>query len=158
MPLLPGHPVGIHWPNDVYAAGRKLAGVLVEVLPGRYFVVGIGLNVNNSVLNAPDDLRDSAAALMDLSGAAHDRMALLVGILRRFCELLADWLDPRIAWPGLRTSYASSTGGRWPFIATIAWCAVSAPGLPPTAHSCSTRPTAASGSRAGSFGQGQNDP
>ena len=91
VPLLPGRPVGIHWPNDVYAAGRKLAGVLVEVLPGRYFVVGIGLNVNNSVRNAPDELRDSATALVDLTGAPHDRMALLVGILRRFSELLADW-------------------------------------------------------------------
>jgi BirA family transcriptional regulator, biotin operon repressor / biotin---[acetyl-CoA-carboxylase] ligase len=90
VPLLPGRPVGIHWPNDVYAAGRKLAGILVEVVASRYFVVGIGLNVNNSVRNAPDELRESAAALVDLSRATHDRTALLAAVLRRLSELLAD--------------------------------------------------------------------
>jgi len=47
-PLVPAHGVGIRWPNDVYAAGGKLAGILVEVLPDRQHVVGIGLNTNNA--------------------------------------------------------------------------------------------------------------
>ena len=33
-PLLPGHEIGIHWPNDVMVEGRKLAGILIEVLAG----------------------------------------------------------------------------------------------------------------------------
>jgi len=90
VPLLPGHAVGIHWPNDVYAAGRKLAGILVEVLPGKYFVVGIGVNVNNSVRDAPQELRDCVAALVDLTGAFHDRTSLLLAILRRFSTLLGE--------------------------------------------------------------------
>lgn len=52
-PLLRPRPVGIHWPNDVWAGGRKLAGVLVEVLPDRRHVIGIGLNTNNSSVDAP---------------------------------------------------------------------------------------------------------
>ncbi len=43
-PLLSSHAVGIRWPNDVIAAGRKLGGILVEVLPNHYHIVGIGLN------------------------------------------------------------------------------------------------------------------
>ncbi len=90
LPLLPGRAVGIHWPNDVYAAGRKLAGVLVEVVPDRLFVVGIGVNLNNSMRDAPLELRDSASALVDLMGVPHERTAFLVGVLRRLAELLAD--------------------------------------------------------------------
>ena len=33
QPLLQNKEVGIYWPNDVIAAGRKMAGILVEVLP-----------------------------------------------------------------------------------------------------------------------------
>lgn len=90
VPLLAGRSVGIHWPNDVYAAGRKLAGTLVEVLPGRYFVVGIGVNVNNTMDEAPDEIRNSAVALVELCGSPYDRSSLLEAILRRFAGLLAD--------------------------------------------------------------------
>ena len=76
------HQVGIHWPNDVHvrisqpqgeADDRKLAGILVEVLPDRRHVIGIGLNVNNTLADAPAELRDTAATLRDLSGREHDR-------------------------------------------------------------------------------------
>lgn len=36
---------GVKWPNDLVVAGRKLAGVLCEVLSGAV-VVGVGLNVD----------------------------------------------------------------------------------------------------------------
>lgn len=43
----------IKWPNDVYACGRKLCGILIEngISDGllRWSVVGIGLNVRNDV-------------------------------------------------------------------------------------------------------------
>ena len=38
-------------------ADRKLAGILVEVLPDRRHVIGIGLNVNNTLADAPAELR-----------------------------------------------------------------------------------------------------
>lgn len=46
-----GAELRIKWPNDLWLAGHKLAGVLVETAgagqaaPGRYVVVGVGLNV-----------------------------------------------------------------------------------------------------------------
>lgn len=40
--------IGLKWPNDVYACGAKLGGVMVEVAGGREprLVVGVGLNVH----------------------------------------------------------------------------------------------------------------
>lgn len=46
---LGAHGVQLKWPNDVLLVGHKVAGILVELLPGRgrspSAVVGIGLNV-----------------------------------------------------------------------------------------------------------------
>ncbi|MGA7964697.1 MAG: biotin--[acetyl-CoA-carboxylase] ligase [Gammaproteobacteria bacterium] len=40
--------IGLKWPNDVYACGAKLGGVMVEAAGGREprLVVGVGLNVH----------------------------------------------------------------------------------------------------------------
>jgi BirA family transcriptional regulator, biotin operon repressor / biotin---[acetyl-CoA-carboxylase] ligase len=81
--LLPGHSVGIHWPNDVMAAGRKLAGILIEVLPDRRHVIGIGLNVNNRLIDAPAELQPTAATLCDLGRQTYDRTDIIVDLLRR---------------------------------------------------------------------------
>ena len=80
-PLAPAHGVGIHWPNDVYAAGGKLAGILVEVLPDRRHVVGIGLNTNNSLAEFPAELQQKATTLLDLSGRQHDQTTILTTLL-----------------------------------------------------------------------------
>lgn len=89
-PLLDEIETGLHWPNDVFAAGRKLAGILVEVLPNRKTVVGIGLNVNNSAENAPSALRSAVTTLYDLTKQRYDRasiLVLLVNQLKRFLDL-----------------------------------------------------------------------
>ncbi len=82
-PLLPEHPLGIHWPNDVMAANRKLAGILVEVLPDRRHVVGIGLNTNNSLADAPAELHGTAATLRDLAQRTCDQTETLIDLLKR---------------------------------------------------------------------------
>jgi len=74
--------VGLHWPNDVFAAGKKLAGILIDVLPNGQHIVGIGLNVNNSLHGAPEDVRARATSLGELSGRTFDRTALLLELLR----------------------------------------------------------------------------
>jgi len=83
QPLLEGNRVGLHWPNDVYVAGKKIAGVLVDVLAGGRHVVGIGLNVNNTLAEAPDEVRMSAASLCELAGKSFERTALLADLLRK---------------------------------------------------------------------------
>ena len=80
-PLVAPRQVGIHWPNDVMADGGKVAGILVEVLPDRRHVVGIGLNVNNSAAEAPAQLQPMVATLRDLTDRRHDRTTVLVSLL-----------------------------------------------------------------------------
>lgn len=89
-PLLPGMSVGIHWPNDVFAAGKKLAGILVEVPPGRLYVVGVGLNLNNTLREAPAELQSTAVSLLDLTGREHDATEFIILLLQRFASLLKD--------------------------------------------------------------------
>jgi len=62
-------------PNDVLINGQKVAGILVETRIGRdpFAVVGIGLNVNHSREDFPEELRDSATSLAMISASSLDR-------------------------------------------------------------------------------------
>ncbi len=80
-PRLAQQSVHLHWPNDVHAADRKLAGVLVEVLSDGRVIVGIGLNSNNTVGEAPPELRGTICTLRDLTGREHDPMDLLIDLI-----------------------------------------------------------------------------
>lgn len=84
--LQPGLPIGLKWPNDVYVAGRKICGILVEVPPRRNdrLVVGIGLNVNNSTQEAPAAVAKSAISLRDLAGYSFPLPTVLTRVLCQF--------------------------------------------------------------------------
>jgi BirA family transcriptional regulator, biotin operon repressor / biotin---[acetyl-CoA-carboxylase] ligase len=88
-PLTPEHVIGIHWPNDVMADGRKLAGVLVEVLAGGRPIVGIGINTNNTAADAPPELQPVVATLHDMLRRACDPTEILVALLTRLEGYLA---------------------------------------------------------------------
>jgi len=68
----------IKWPNDVLVDGRKLAGILVEAVPGGA-VVGIGINV--AEVELPAELE--AASLAGCAGREIDRVELLSRVLER---------------------------------------------------------------------------
>ena len=87
-PLLPSQAVGLHWPNDVYAAGRKLAGVLGEVVSRGLHVVGVGVNTNNSLDEAPPELRKTATTVFELTVTRHDQTAFLLTLLEHFATML----------------------------------------------------------------------
>ena len=62
----PACPVGIRWPNDIEAVGRKLGGILSESVPthdGPRHLVGVGLNVRSRVEVAPEEVRRMATSL-----------------------------------------------------------------------------------------------
>ncbi len=82
-PILPSLHVGIHWPNDVLADGRKLAGILAEVLPDGRCVLGLGVNTNNSLTDAPSELQATAITLRDLTGETIDPTDFLIDLLGR---------------------------------------------------------------------------
>ena len=80
-PRIEKHRIGLHWPNDVFVAGRKLAGVLVEVMPDGRHIVGIGLNLNSRSAEAPPELHSRLATLRDLTGVVHPRAEIIVRLL-----------------------------------------------------------------------------
>lgn len=73
-------------PNDIYVAGRKVAGILVEGrtgLEGAYVAVaGIGINVNQTVEDFPEELRATAGSLAMAAGREIDRAELAIALLR----------------------------------------------------------------------------
>jgi len=97
--------VGLHWPNDVFAEGRKLAGVLVEVLADGRLIIGVGLNSNNRAADAPPNLQTKVATLRDLTGREHDHSDLLVELMERLAarlrQIASDYAALAAAFDGL---------------------------------------------------------
>lgn len=105
--LGPGYRLQAKWPNDLLHDGRKLAGILVEIVlsPRPYAIVGIGLNVNLRHEELPPDLQPIATSLYELLGCESSRWFLLgqivQGFLRHFPDKttdfspVLDWIRPR---------------------------------------------------------------
>jgi len=70
-------------PNDVYVGERKLAGILIEGLAGGLLVLGIGMNTNNTLADAPAELRRTVTTLRDLLGRPVDPTELLRDLVVR---------------------------------------------------------------------------
>jgi len=93
-PRLAGHPLGLHWPNDVYVGSRKLAGILVEVLPDGQHIIGVGLNSNNRASDAPTALAETLTTLLDLTGQPHDHTDLLLSTMENIEAALRQLAEP----------------------------------------------------------------
>lgn len=101
LTLMPNCPFVLKWPNDVLIGNRKVCGILVEqhAVAGRQAVIiGIGVNVNNSLRDAPIEIAQRATSLFDLEGHSFDLSSLLIAILKslnlRINQLTA---QPRLA-------------------------------------------------------------
>lgn len=87
--VLPALEPRVRWPNDVEAAGGKLAGILVETAPGGRVIFGIGVNTTGTAAAAPPEIGRAIATLPDLVGHALERERLLVAFVPRLVALLA---------------------------------------------------------------------
>jgi len=81
-PLVTGPRLGLHWPNDVFAGDRKLCGILTERLADGRLLLGIGINVNNRLAEAPPELQEILTTLWELHNGPLDRTDVLVRVLR----------------------------------------------------------------------------
>lgn len=76
--------IGVKWPNDLFVEGKKLGGMLTEARVDadtlRELVFGIGLNVNQTQRDLPNELKHSASSLRELTGREQDlnRIAALL--------------------------------------------------------------------------------
>jgi BirA family biotin operon repressor/biotin-[acetyl-CoA-carboxylase] ligase len=86
----------LKWPNDVYLRQRKACGILIESpreRPGR-LVMGIGINVNNTVRHALPELQATATSLCEATGRQFALVEVLEAVLVRLAQ--------RLAWIGCR--------------------------------------------------------
>lgn len=115
-------PVECHvkWPNDVWIAERKVAGVLIEARPPDWAVIGIGVNLAIADDAFPANLRWPATSVGH--GVEGDTM------LDALCERLGSWVGAsaeetvaafsvrdglrgrRVAWQGAGGAEASGAG------------------------------------------------
>ncbi len=78
-------PIKLKWPNDIMFDQRKLCGILLESgiknSTLEYVVVGIGLNVNHRPEDFPEELRERAVSLRELTGGEWNLKNLLDDLL-----------------------------------------------------------------------------
>lgn len=73
----------LKWPNDIYLIEKKLGGILIESIPGmpHRLVIGVGLNVNNSLAGAPQELRATAISLCDVQEQPANLLTLMTTLV-----------------------------------------------------------------------------
>jgi len=85
----------LKWPNDIIINNKKIGGILIETKSNSpYFVVGVGLNVNEEEMS--DELNNTASSLRIEKLNPIQREPLLAFILNEFERLYhkqpADWI------------------------------------------------------------------
>ncbi len=99
----------LKWPNDVLVAGRKIAGILVEMAAKEeavdFVVVGIGVNVNLQLDDLPAELQQTAGSIAQALGREVDRTEVALAVLEQlereyerylqhgFAPIRTRWLD-----------------------------------------------------------------
>ncbi len=79
----------IKWPNDIIINGKKVCGILVEMITEerdiKYVICGVGINVSNKEF--PEDLKNIATSIYIETGKAFLRKDVLAAVLNNFEEL-----------------------------------------------------------------------
>lgn len=75
----------IKWPNDLVVKGKKLCGILTEMIfkeDGYAVIIGTGINVN--VETFPEDIRKTATSLKLELGREIEREAIIASVMKHF--------------------------------------------------------------------------
>ena len=118
---LTGEAPRIKWPNDIYAGGRKVCGILSE--RGRNVVVGIGLNLSQTLDDFDRAGLPGATSLAELGIVGRSPVETAGMLLDRLDELYPsiagsepeaerEW-NGRLALQGRRVELVEMRGDRW---------------------------------------------
>jgi BirA family biotin operon repressor/biotin-[acetyl-CoA-carboxylase] ligase len=77
----------IKWPNDLLFGDRKVSGVMGE-MAGDRAVLGIGINVNHSPYDFPDEIQHTATSIAISTDSKLDRTELLLCLLAELNDRL----------------------------------------------------------------------
>ena len=100
---------GIKWPNDILYQGKKIVGILTEMSAEidaiNHVVIGMGINVNISQDDFPEELQSIGTSLSIIKGYKISRLELLNAVLkeleiayeqvveRGFIPMLNEWRE-----------------------------------------------------------------
>ncbi len=77
----------IKWPNDILINHKKIAGVLSEAVTDmdgvEFVVIGMGLNINNSTSDFPDDFRTVPTSILAETKQPVSRVKILQSLLAK---------------------------------------------------------------------------
>ncbi|SFS80799.1 biotin--[acetyl-CoA-carboxylase] ligase [Paenibacillus sp. BC26] len=110
--------IGIKWPNDLLIGGKKISGILLESTAEeerlRYVIAGIGISVNLTADDFPQELLDIATSLQIELGKPLDRADIIAGFFEQFEQLYTiyqkDGFGPiRMLWEALSVTLNKPT-------------------------------------------------
>ncbi|BCV20099.1 bifunctional ligase/repressor BirA [Moorella sp. Hama-1] len=111
-----GLPLGIKWPNDLLAGGRKVCGILTEIKAEidvvEYIVLGVGLNANLEAGDFSPEVRPLATSLYLETGRPVERLPLFRRILYGLEKWYERWQEEGFAPVRNAWKEASVTLGR----------------------------------------------
>ncbi|MGL4818838.1 MAG: biotin--[acetyl-CoA-carboxylase] ligase [Bacilli bacterium] len=105
----------IKWPNDILIGGRKVCGILTEMVGDvdrvDALIIGIGVNVTHEPTDFPENIRTLATSVGHARGKEVTRTAVVCAILEKFEQMYQRYLDEgflgiRLLWE----SYSVSLG------------------------------------------------
>ncbi len=105
----------IKWPNDILVNGKKVTGILTELIAEadriHSIIIGMGINVNQKKEDFPTELQEKASSLYLEKGELISRAGLIRSIFKHFEKLYLVYLEQgffpiKLLWEG----YAISIG------------------------------------------------
>jgi BirA family biotin operon repressor/biotin-[acetyl-CoA-carboxylase] ligase len=89
----------IKWPNDILFDEKKISGILTEMKGDcdsiDFIIIGLGINLNSSSADYPEELKDTAVSLKEITGNEVDRVGFLSSFLFHFEKNYTDFLQGR---------------------------------------------------------------
>ncbi|MCI0474378.1 MAG: biotin--[acetyl-CoA-carboxylase] ligase, partial [Ignavibacteria bacterium] len=84
----PGGNLILKWPNDIMLNGRKISGILSELIDynarPRKFIIGAGINVNQEIF--PEEIRSKATSLKLEFGADFNTNEIISSFIKNFYD------------------------------------------------------------------------
>lgn len=80
----------IKWPNDVVINGKKVCGILTELISsGTESTVIIGIGINASMDEFPEELKDKATSVFLEIGQKPEREKIITGVVTKLTEYIS---------------------------------------------------------------------
>ena len=77
------------WTNDIYVFDKKISGILVEKVED-YFIIGIGINVNNEIKG---EAENKAISMEKLTNRKYNIEEIIISVIENFKKDLAFYLS-----------------------------------------------------------------